>query len=90
MGELRVWWIPQVPMSKPFYVTVNTVTEGVNIMSTLAAYDLFQFENNIKTDFCNSGGLEQRVNGGAWEDWCDEDSGEDDPRVWLVEQGNHV
>ena len=69
----RVWWIPQVP-GKPFHVTVKTLAEARLILDTLAQYDLFQFENNIKPDYANAGGLEVYREG--WEEWEDE-SGED-------------
>lgn len=55
--KLRVWHIPQVPM-KPFIVEVASVEEGVRVMDTLADYDAFQYDNNIKPDYCNANGLE--------------------------------
>ena len=55
--KLRVWHIPQVP-GEPFYVEVETVQEAVKLMDTLAAYDSFQLENNIKGDYANMNGLE--------------------------------
>lgn len=69
MKELRVWHIPQVP-GKPFYVYVDTVEEGKKVMDILAAYDLFQLENNIKPDLSNASGL-QRYNKkyDEWDDW---------------------
>ena len=71
--ELRVWWIPKVPM-KPFYVTVQSISEAKKILDVLADYDLFQFENNIKSDYSNTGGLEE------WDDdlkeWCEWESEE--------------
>lgn len=57
MIKLRVYHIPQVPM-KAFYVPVKSVAEGKKVMDILAAYDAFQFENNIKPDYCNINGLE--------------------------------
>lgn len=65
--KLRVWWIPQVPMS-PFRVDVPTAEEGRRLLNTLAAYDIFQFENKIKPDYCNAGGLEMQADDGEWED----------------------
>ena len=85
VGDLRVWWIPQIP-GKPFEAAVTSVSEGVKIMDTLAKYDIFQFENNIKPDYSNAGGLQQWT-GDEWEDWDDEESGEDDPEEWLKQQG---
>lgn len=92
VGELQVWWIPQVPMS-PFEVDVESVAEGVKVMTVLADYDKFQLDNNIKPDYSNAGGLRRWIanadgHGGAgWEDWYDEETGEDDPRIWLLECG---
>ena len=94
MGEtkLRVWWIPQVPMH-PFYRPVSSVAEGVLLIDALAAYDEFQFRNRIKPDYSNAGGLQvfdetdqTDSPDGSWIDWCDEETGEDDPHVWLAAQ----
>jgi len=75
--KLRVWWIPHVPM-KSFYVPVNSVEEARLILDTLAKYDMFEFENNVKPDYCNAGGLscwdeEEK----EWLDWYDEETGAD-------------
>ena len=69
--KLRVWWIPQVPC-KSFYVEVATVEEGVKIMDILGFYDVFQFENNIKPDYANAGGLEV-FEDNEWTGWWIED-----------------
>lgn len=69
MDKLRVWWIPQMCAIKSFYVPVETVEEGKKVMDMLAAYDLFQMQNNIKPDYSNIGGLQM------WDEeekeWCD-------------------
>ena len=80
-SKLRVWWVPQVP-GKPFYVCVSSVKEGIKIMDVLADYDFFQLKNNIKPDYCNTGGLEILENG-EWVSWYDEETGTDDPREYL-------
>jgi len=87
--KLRVWWIPQVPM-KSFHVYVSTVAEGVKLMQVLADYDEFQFENDIKPDYCNIGGLQMfdanddtDSSEGSWVDWYDEETGEDNPSEYL-------
>lgn len=74
MSEMRVWWIPQVPM-KAFHVPVKTLGEAKLILNTLANYDLFQLENKIKPDYCNAGGLEvfENVEDGEWSEWMDEE-----------------
>jgi hypothetical protein len=65
--DLRVWHIPQVPMDA-FYVPVNSIEEARKVLDVLAYYDLFQFENNIKPDYCNMNGLEVFENG-EWLEW---------------------
>lgn len=79
--KLRVWWIPQVP-GKSFYFPVDTAMEGAKIMNCLAEYDRFQFDNKIKPDYANTGGL-QMFEDGSWTDWLDEETWEDDPRTLL-------
>ena len=67
-NKLRVWWNPQVGSCDTFYIPVQSVEEGKRVMDLLAAYDMFQLQNNIKPDICNTGGLEMLVDG-EWEDW---------------------
>jgi len=71
LSALRVWWIPQVP-GKAFHVTVKSPGEAQKLLTALADYDLFQFENKIKPDYCNAGGLEV-FEDGDWTEWADED-----------------
>jgi len=75
IGDLRVWWIPQVPM-EPFFYPVESPEEGAALCDALAKYDMFQYENNVKPDYCNVGGLqvyEYVPNGDDPDDdgWCD-------------------
>jgi len=74
-GDLQVWWIPQVPM-KAFTVLVTSISEAKKILEVLANYDLFQFNNNVKPDYSNAGGL------CIWEDeeWID----------WTSEAGCNI
>jgi Superinfection exclusion gene product 17 len=70
-GSLRVWWIPQVPM-KAFCVPVDSVEQGRFLLRVLADYDIFQFENRIKPDYSNVGGMECFTDG-EWCEWENED-----------------
>lgn len=70
-NDLQVWWIPQVPM-KAFRVDVADIAQARLLLRTLANYDAFQFENNIKPDYCNMGGLEV-FEDGEWCEWYSED-----------------
>ncbi len=85
-GDLKVWWIPQVPMDA-FEVPVKSVSEAAKILVVLADYDRFQFENNVKPDYCNTGGL-LIYRDGDWEDWEDEETFEDDPVEWAKAAGH--
>lgn len=81
--KLQVCWYPQVPC-EPFEIPVDSVEQGVFVMDTLANYDIFQYENNIKPDYSNAGILvEWDEKDHEWVDWCDAETGEDDPREYL-------
>lgn len=71
--KMKVWWIPQVPM-KAFEVAIpegdNQIEMAILLLQTLADYDIFQLENNIKPDFSNVGGLSV-LEDGEWVDWED-------------------
>ena len=87
-GDLRVWHIPQIP-GKPFHVGVDTPQEAQRVLQVLAQYDIFQFENKIKTDYCNAGGLEvYEADSGeghpGWVEWSDPETG-DDIDEWVPE-----
>lgn len=90
-GDLQIWWVPQVPMTA-FNVSVTDVEMGVKLLEVLGAYDLFQLKHNIKPDFCNVGGLQRWCLDSdgegtpGWEDWYDEDTGEDNPATWVAEK----
>lgn len=55
-AEFRVWWIPQM-LGKPFHFPVPDLDTGILLCDALARYDLFQFENRIKPDYANAGGV---------------------------------
>lgn len=88
VGDMQVWWIPQIPM-EAFHVEVSTVEEGVKIMGILADYDDFQFRKKVKPDYSNVGGirvwcLDSDGEGNpGWEDWFDDETGFDDPIKYL-------
>lgn len=79
--KLRVWWIPQVPMH-PFRMPVNSISEAARLTHALAMYDLFQYENQIKPDYSNAGGLEMWDSTEQdWVEWGDDDH--EDIREWM-------
>lgn len=81
-GELRVWWIPQIP-GIPFHAKVPSISAAALLIKTFAQYDQFQLDMGIKPDYANSGGLEV-FDGEEWVSWdCD---GFDCPIEYLQEQ----
>lgn len=76
-GDLKVWWISQVPM-EPIEIPVPSLEVGAIILNVLAEYDAYQFLNNVKPDYCNSGGLVE-FDGFDWVDWEDPDTFAQDP-----------
>lgn len=62
---------------KAFTVPVRTIREAKLLLAALADYDTFQFENNIKPDYCNAGGLSV-LEDGEWTDWSDDDGNDID------------
>lgn len=75
-AEFRVWWVPQIPM-EGFQHPAPDFASARFLANALGQYDLFQFENNVKPDYCNMGGVEWRhplVTEGAWESLDDDDA----------------
>lgn len=56
--RFRVWWNPQVPGKAFHSEEVTTFAAAKAIDATLGRYDIFQYENKIKPDFANAGGIE--------------------------------
>lgn len=73
--KLRLCHFPQLPC-KPYIVEVKDLEEAKKVSDILAYYDLFQYENNIKSDYCNATILEEwDEDAQEWNDWCDEETG---------------
>ena len=85
MNNLQVWHYPQIPC-KPFIVEVVDLREAVKIMQVLGDYDLFQFDNKIKSDYSNATVLiKYNTETKIWEDWEVEYDGQwwNDPEEYL-------
>lgn len=80
-GDLKIWWIPQIPSEDSFMVPVKTPQEAQKILEVLAQYDLYQYENNIKPDYCNAGGLLVEDESGDWVEWYNDDGDDIDEAI---------
>lgn len=93
IGDLRIWWIPQIPM-EGFHFPVSSPEMAADVLKLLAEYDKFQFEHNVKPDYSNAGGLEVYVEDSdgkgnpGWEDWMDETGLDIDEWAASREQGS--
>lgn len=74
-GDLEIWWFPQVG-GKSFHWSVPDLVTASVMLDALASYDSFQFAEGVKGDYCNAGGLNV-FRDGEWEDWYDEETGDD-------------
>lgn len=80
--KFKVWHIPQIH-GKAFEVEVATPEEGWKLCETLALYDTFQLENNIKPDFANMGGVAHLTAEDGWYDLDEEYWREElEPYTW--------
>lgn len=67
--KLRVWWISQIGTGT-FYIPVKSVKEAKKTMDLLSYFDCFQYNQKIRPDYSNTGGLEMfNEETGEWEDW---------------------
>lgn len=87
-NKYRVSHYPQIPCN-PFYVDVQSLEEAHLICKTLASYDSFQLENNIKPDYCNMNFVEVwNENQTTWDTWMDEETGIDNIYEYFKEKEN--
>lgn len=71
--KLRVQHFPQIPC-KPFEVLVDSLEQAKLIYETLGNYDLFQFDQRIKPDYCNVTIVQEWcMKEQCWFDYYDED-----------------
>lgn len=62
----RVSHVPQVP-GKVFVVPSRDREDAYRIRDMLCEYDLFQYDERIKPDYCNASMVEVLIGG----EWCD-------------------
>lgn len=74
-GDLRVWYIPQVPM-RPYIVDIprrerasdKAYLEGAAfVLDAIVGLSIFELENRVKPDYCDATGIERFEDG----EWCE-------------------
>lgn len=83
-SPLKVWWIPEVPGKGCQMFVPSPQMAGV-ALEVLALYDLFLYKEELRSpsDFSNAGGVVVwNKEGNEWEDFYDEETGEDFDEWW--------
>jgi hypothetical protein len=75
MAKFRAWYIPQVPMH-PFEVERPTAVEAQAALDLITNFSIFEFDNNIKPDYSDAGGVEEWDE--AAQEWFDADIDEEE------------
>jgi hypothetical protein len=56
--RFKAWYIPQVPM-KPFEIEASTAAKAQTILNIIINFSIFEFENKVKPDYCDAGGVSE-------------------------------
>lgn len=55
-GDLEVWYIPQIP-GTAFRERASDLATAKKILDVLSRFSLFEFENRVKPDYADAGGI---------------------------------
>jgi hypothetical protein len=72
IGDLKVWYVPQIPM-EGFEVAVPDLRTAKLVLDALCAFSLFEFENRVKPDYADTGGVVRYEEGDDGPEWFDVD-----------------
>jgi len=67
MSTYKVWYVPQLPM-KAFEVEVEDIATARTVLNTLERFSLFEYEERVKPDYADAGGICVRDMDGDWVD----------------------
>jgi len=73
MAKFKAWYVPQVPM-KAFEVKCASAAEAHGALNLLTDFSIFEFENKVKPDYCDAGGVVEWDE--AAQEWFDIERGE--------------
>lgn len=75
-GQVRVWYIPQVPMDA-FEFDVPDLAAGKLVLDALSAFSWFEYQNDVKPDYADAGGIHSyEADGSGGFDWFEVDESE--------------
>jgi hypothetical protein len=74
MVKLRVWWKSTFP-GNAFYFPVNSLLEAKLLLTALPEYDWFLYDNHLRGNYSNAGGLQMwNESTQEWEEWWDDEN----------------
>jgi len=80
LNDLRVYYIPQVPM-KAYTVAVPDLATGKLVLDAIVGLSIFEFENNIKPDYSDAAGIERYEDDSEYgQKWYEVDEEEYEPQ----------
>lgn len=84
-GDLRVWYIPQIP-GEPFTVDVPDVATARLVLDALVGLSAHEYANRIKPDYADVGGVSMYEPAGATPgyEWGDYELADEDDVDALV------
>lgn len=62
----RAWYVPQMPMAA-FEFPTATRAEATLVLDAITKFSMFEFENRVKPDYSDAGGVQEFVDG----EWMD-------------------
>ncbi|MEU0871631.1 hypothetical protein [Nocardia brasiliensis] len=77
VGDLKVWYIPQLGSGLKFEYSVPDLATGAAVLDALGKFALYEFRNRIKPDYADAGGVVRYEDLGYGEfAWCGIDEGD--------------
>lgn len=58
MNKFKMWYIPQMPM-KAFEFKTDTSAEALAALDLITDFSIFEYDNNVKPDYCDMSGISQ-------------------------------
>ncbi len=70
--KFRVWYSPQIPMPAFFYDTDSLDTARA-VLDALGQFSAYEYNNGVKPDYADAGGIELWDEEYGWEEYDDYD-----------------
>ena len=75
--KFKVWYIPQVPAEPVEVEWIEDVNTAIKVYGWMVKLSIYEFNNNIKLDYSDAGGIQFENENWDWEDIENEEKWED-------------